>query len=642
MGDEQNEWNAVHNLDEVNDRLYRRDLAGRVVPRADVLHQKPEPTPRDWNEDTMKKSKLGNIKIHHSFFRKFFFVSLGFAGVAILFAVIMFFTGGNTVSNANIDINVLGNSFTAGGEELPLQVEVVNKNASALELSDLFVEYDKGGDATSGASHVRDLNSLGTIDAGKTATKSFFVTLYGEQGSTKNVDFTLQYRLHGSNAIFVKKTSFVVTINSAPVSLSVDGPKTITPNQMLTFTVKTVSNSKNTLSGMLLHVDYPSGFNFQKAVPDANAFNNVWNLGDLAPGAERDIVITGTVYGQDGEDRAFHVYTGAVSADDATKIGVTYNSLLQTVSLVKPFLATHLSINGSTIDPTPVGSGSNITVAVTYANNLPTRVTDASITVQLSGNALNADSITVPKGFYDSAKNTITWNKTTDADLASIEPSDQGVLNFTLRTLPLWSAGSTLSKPTIKLSASITGKQPDQGGTTNTVTDFEEKTAIVDSDLGFTGGASYAAGPFSNTGPIPPKANQPTTYTITWTVTNSANALADGLATATLPTYVDWVGTISPASESLQYDATTSTIRWNFGQVPAGAGISGASRSVSFQVRLNPSTSQAGSVPKLVLDTTVSARDTFTGTILNLTRGAISTQLQNDPGFPANGQTVTK
>jgi hypothetical protein len=642
MEDESNEWNQVHNLDEVNDRLYRRDLAGREVPRADVLHQKSTITPRDWNEDTMKKSKFGKIKIHHSFFRKFFFISLGFALVAVLFAVVMFFTGGNTVSNANIDINVLGNSFTAGGEELPLQVEVVNKNASALELSDLFIEYDKGGDATSGASHVRDLNSLGTIDAGKTSSKSFFVTLYGEQGSTKNVDFTLQYRLHGSNAIFVKKTSFVVTINSAPVSLSVDGPKTITPNQTLTFTVKTVSNSKNTLSGMLLHVDYPTGFNVTKSVPDANAFNNVWNLGDLAPGAERDVVITGTVYGQDGEDRAFHVYTGAVSADDATKIGVTYNSLLQTVSLVKPFLATHLSINGSTVDPTPIGSGSTVTVAVTYANNLPTRVTDASIVVQLSGNALNADSIIVPKGFYDSAKNTITWNKTTDADLGSIEPSDQGILNFTCKVLPLWSAGTTIVKPTIKFSASITGKQPDQGGAVDTVSDFEDKTAVVDSDLGFTAAAAYSTGPFSNTGPIPPQANQPTTYTVTWTATNSANALADGLATATLPTYVDWVGTISPSSESLQYDATTSTIRWNFGQVPAGAGISGTSRKVSFQVRLNPSTSQVGSVPKLVLDTAVTARDTFTGDMLSLSRGAISTQLQNDPTFPANGQTVTK
>lgn len=632
--------NEPHNLDDVNARLYRRDLVGRVVRRIDSLHQNPVPVKKEWEEEDMSKSKPGKIKIHHSFFKKFFYFSLGFAVLAVLFAGIMFFTGGNTVSNANIEINVLGNSFTAGGEELPLQVEVSNKNASALELSDLFIEYDKGGDATSGASHVRDLNSLGTIPAGATSTKNFFVTLFGEQGSTKNVDFTLQYRLHGSNAIFVKKSTFVVTINSAPVSLSVDGPKSVTPNQKLTFTVKTVSNSKNTLSGMLLHVDYPTGFNFEKAVPDATASNNVWNLGDLAPGAERDVVITGTVYGQDGEDRAFHVYTGAVSADDNTKIGVTYNSLLQTVALVKPFLAAHLSINGSNVDPAPVSSAGNVSVTVSYTNNLPTRVTDASITVQLSGNALDEKNVDAQKGFYNSLNHTITWDKTTVPDLASIEPSDQALLQFTFKVLPLWSSSSTISKPTVKVSVSIKGKQPDQGGAVNEVTDFEEKTAVINSDIGFSADASYSTGPFSNTGPIPPKAKQPTTYTISWTVTNSANALAEGVATAVLPTYVDWVGTVSPSGESVEYDSTTRTIRWKLGAVPAGAGLGGPARKMSFQVRLNPSDTQVGSVPKLVLDTTVTARDTFTGATLTTSRGAVSTQLHNEPGFPSNGQTV--
>lgn len=640
MSQDSHEGKEVHGLDDVNARLYRRDLVDRKVRRTDVLHPTHTQIEKEWNDDPMAKSKLGKIKIHTSFFKKFFFVSLGFAVLAVVFAVFMFFSGGNTVSNANIEINVLGNSFAAGGEELPLQVEVANKNASALELADLFVEYDKGGDASSGAGHVRDLNSLGTVSAGGAISKSLFVTLYGEQGSTKNIDFTLQYRLHGSNAIFVKKSTFPVTINSAPVTLSVDGPKSITPNQKLTLKIKTTSNSKNVLSGMMLHVDYPSGFSFEKSVPEASAFNNVWTLGDLAPGADREITIVGTVYGQDGEDRAFHVYTGAVSATDSTKIGVTYNSFLETISLVKPFLAAHLSINGSTVDPTPVISTGNVAVTVTYANNLPTRVTDATITVQLSGNALDAGSISVPKGFYDSAKQTIVWNKTTNPDLGSIEPSDQGVLNFTMKALPLWSNGKTITKPSIKVSVSIKGKQPDQGGAVNEVTNFEEKTAVMNSDLGFSANASYATGPFSNTGPIPPKANQPTTYTVTWTATNSANALADAVATATLPTYVDWVGTVAPSSEAVEYDTTTSTIRWKIGAIPAGAGISGVSRSVSFQVRLNPSKSQVGSVPKLILDSTATARDTFTGGSLTTTRGAISTQLHNESGFPPDGQTV--
>ena len=77
------------------------------------------------------------------------------------------------------------------------------------------------------------------------------------------------------------------------------------------------------------------------------------------------------------------------------------------------------------------------------------------------------------------------------------------------------------------------------------------------------------------------------------------------------------------------------------GQVVSGTGFSGGSRTVSFQVRLNPSISQVGSVPKLVLDTSVNAKDTFTGDTLSTTKPAISTRLQNDSGFPYDGEKVT-
>ena len=186
------------------------------------------------------------------------------------------------------------------------------------------------------------------------------------------------------------------------------------------------------------------------------------------------------------------------------------------------------------------------------------------------------------------------------------------------------------------------GKQPDQGGAVSEITNTTTATALVSSDLGFSAQASYYSGPFSNTGAIPPKANQPTTYTITWGVTNSANALSNGSVTAQLPTYVDWVGTVSPNGEPVSYDETTRTIHWNVGQIPAGTGITEKPHTTSFQVRLTPSTSQIGSTPTIVLGTTVTAKDIFTGESLSASRTGLTTLLQNDAGFPAGGQIVTK
>jgi hypothetical protein len=56
----------------------------------------------------------------------------------------MFIRGAKNVSGENIEINVIGNTFTGGGEELALQVEVVNKNRVPLELADLLLSIQKG------------------------------------------------------------------------------------------------------------------------------------------------------------------------------------------------------------------------------------------------------------------------------------------------------------------------------------------------------------------------------------------------------------------------------------------------------------------------------------------------------------------
>ena len=633
--------NAPHRLEDEDNRLYNPSLVGRKEKRFDTLFPKKIVVDKDW---VPTKTIEGAKKVagHPTFFKNFFLFSLVFALFAIGLSAYTFFTGGNTVSNENISMVISGNSFTPGGEELPLQVEIANKNPTDLELADLFVAYDKGGDSANSAQHVNDLNSVGTVSAGKTTKKNVFVTLYGGEGTTQNVDFTLQYRIHGSNAIFVKKTSFAVTISSAPIALSIDVPKNVTPNQNLSFTVHVQSNAKTTVSGVLLHVDYPTGFKFAYAVPNPKAFNNVLDLGDLAPGQKQDITIGGIVYGQDGDNRAFHLSVGSASAADNTVIGLTYNSLSQVVSLVKPFISADISINNSNSDTVAVPSASVVKARVDWVNNLPSLVTDAQIVVSLSGNAFDGKNITTNGGYYDSTKNTITWDKTSDNTLTMIQPSDRGSEEFSFEVPSLISGSGIVTSPSVNISVSISGKQADLGGVVSQVTNFTSKKAVVSTDLGFSVDAFHNSGIFTNTGPVPPKANLPTTYTITWTITNSANTLSGVRANATLPTYVDWMNSFYPTNDGLTYDDTTKTVSWNLGQVVSGTGFSGSPRTVSFQVRLNPSTTQIGSKPKLLLDTYITAKDTYTGESLSTSRAAVSTSLQNDANFPALGDVVTE
>ena len=106
--------NAPHRLEDEDNRLYSPLSVGRKEKRFDTLFPKKISVGKDWaSSKTMKDAK--KLASHPTFFKKFFIFSIIFAFVAIGISAFTFFTGGNTVSNDNIAINIGGNSFTPGG-----------------------------------------------------------------------------------------------------------------------------------------------------------------------------------------------------------------------------------------------------------------------------------------------------------------------------------------------------------------------------------------------------------------------------------------------------------------------------------------------------------------------------------------------
>jgi hypothetical protein len=98
---------------------------------------------------------------------------------------------------------------------------------------------------------------------------------------------------------------------------------------------------------MLVKADYPLGFQFISATPAPSFSNNVWNLGDLAPGAEHNITIVGRMMDVfDGEEKTFNISSGSQSSESKSVIGVVFNSIRHTVAISKPFIEANLFING--------------------------------------------------------------------------------------------------------------------------------------------------------------------------------------------------------------------------------------------------------------------------------------------------------
>lgn len=624
-------------IEKLKEKLYSpksKDLKSKK--RAEIYddyHQVSSEWKKDPAPPPPKKRKS---LLENTFFRKFFIGAIIFFLLSTVFGLVMFFGGKNTVSADNIEINVLGNAFVSGGEELPLKIEILNKNNVALEYTDLLLEYQKGAGA--GESIQRDRFTVGTVPAGGKVEEMVNLVLFGQQGTTRDINITLEYRVKGSSAIFVKPELYVVNISSTPVNLLVEGPDVTNTNQDISFDITTSLNTSEVISDMMVVVDYPPGFDFKSATPEPTFSNNIWSLGDLDKGSEKKITINGVIVAESGEDRAFNVFVGSADENDEQSIGTQFNSHDYIIAIQKSFLDLRLAVNGKMGPDSNAVSGEFAEGSINYRNYLDSKVTDVEITAKFSGSAFDVSSVNTSGGFYDSANQTIIWNGQTLADLKNINPDDNGELKFKFR--PISFSGSNIKNPEINIEVSVKGRQSSLGNAFQEINNVVKQKVKFGTSLQMTGHALYNSGPFQNSGPLPPTPGQPTTYTIVWSVANTTNKVTNAKARGVLPLYVDWVDNISPSGQSVNYNSATREIVWDIGNIEAGTGTSSSPRQVNFQVRLNPSSSQLNTPPNLVINGALYGKDSFTGLDINRTMQSITTRLNRDSNYNSQNDTV--
>ncbi len=632
-----NDTREFHKIEDIKRKLYEPDFSSHDHHKEGVLHPVKYDVPESWSQESkdptiMKKRKSS------SFFKKFFIGAMLFFVISVGVAYFLYNYGGGVVSNENIEITVLGNAFAQGGEELPIQIEIVNKNNAALELANLIIEYPRGASVVSKEEDLIRLprESLGTIPAGGRAERSKKVTLYGDQGTLRNVTVRLEYHPEGSNAIFVKSKEYPVTISSSPVSLLFDGPNSTSSNQEVTF--KVTANLHTTLPSdqALLKVEYPLGFKFTSAVPAPFSGNSVWKLSDLTTTKPFEVSIKGTLMGQDGDEQAFHAYVGTVPPENPSKMDVIYTSILHTVAIEKPYLQARIVINGESKDEYAVNGGAPLRVEILWSNNLTTPVLDGQIVAKLSGNVFDKNSVSVSEGFFDSSTNQITWDRNTSSEFSFIDPGATGSVNFTLTPLSVFGSNSSLKDPQMNIDIGIKGRE--QGGNIdNSPINSSQKVNLrVVSNFQIANSAVYLSGS------RPPKAETETVYTINWILSNSANLVTGAEARALLPVYVKWVAQVGGNNENLSYDANTREVVWKIGTVRPNTGFGTINREVSFNIALKPSVSQVNSTPQIIKDVALTGQDAFANVLLKSSKGPLSTRTDSDPTFKPGDAVVIK
>ena len=572
-------------------------------------------------------------KSHISSAVKFFIASVLFFMGALGVAGYMFFFGSNTISPQNIDMQIVAPSVIDGGKPTTFQVLIDNRNQVPLQLVDLLFEYPQTtrnpNDQSQALTH--DRQSIGTIFSGAQIKRTASAIFYGQEGAPQKVVATLQYNIPGSNAIFTRKTELNFIVGSSPTSLTISMPSEAIANQQFGFDVVVTNNSPAPIADAVLEGQYPFGFSAFAATPSADAGQNFWRLGALAPGASKTIHLEGSIDGQDGDQRVFAFLIGSDSDPTDTHVKTPFLSVPQTLTVRQSFISAHIAINSSQAKVVPVSAGQAVNGTITWQNNLPTTVANLQFVLSLAGPTLNSASIQTNGGFYQSANGTITWSKDQDSALASVPPGASGSLPFTFSILPPGSGGSVYTNPTIDLNLAVSGIRQGEVGVPQSVSSAASAQVSVSSAISIEAKALHFSGLFANAGPMPPVAEQPTSYTIVWTVQNSSNSIGGVVVSASLPPYVQFLQA-DPAS-GITYDKPSRIVSWNIGNIKAGLGYSAPALTGSFQVQLLPSSAQVGQAPTLTSDVGLVGQDRFAQVGVSAHASAPTTLLVGDSGF---------
>ena len=581
-----------------------------------------------------------------SFFTKLLIGSAIFCVIAVAAGAYLFFNGSNLISANNIDIQINGPVSIPGGEPVSFDVTAVNKNNIDLQTVDMEVSFPAG--TTDPSDPTKTLQTyqklIGDMAAGSSAKQTVSAIIFGEENLQKEITVQLTYSVKGSSAVFTKTQTYDVLINSSPITVSVSSFKQITSGQEFDLTVDLKSNSQETLKNVLLKGTYPFGYTFLSAnLPPLND-KATWKIGDIPAGADRTVVIHGKLEGEDSDTRVFRFAVGAASQTSSSQIGTQYTSQSEEVTIAKPFISLAVSVDNDT-----PSSGDNVGqfgqskhVTINWFNNLSSAVSNVTIDAKLSGSAYDKNSVQPDLGYFRSATDDVIWSQQTNHELASVAAGASGSVSFTITPRDLGTSDKPVVNPNILMSVSVSSDRTQESGVSGNLSSATTRTIRISSNVSLTGRLVRSAGPFTNTGPIPPKVDQTSTYSVIWTADNTSSSVNGAQVVATLPPYVKWLGNINPSTEDLTYDQNSGAVTWNVGNVSTYTAGSSSRKEVAFQISYQPNVNQTGQSPNLVNQATLKATDSYTGAELQSQQDALTTRFSTDPAYKNGDETVTK
>lgn len=631
-------------LQDLNEDIYRRDYAdGRES------HTEYDPGNPDAKGDVRFKSDTWGVNetpVKTSTFSKigeFFATKWKWVIVALSSIIFLVFLANLTVisemlfTDDRIGISVVGPSEVASAETVEYTLRYDNGNilpaddvSITLTFPDSF-RIEKGeGMSIQGNTATLPVGEVGGRSYGEAKFSGKF---YGSKGTRIYLKATFGFSPSGMSSRFEKNTQYDVTIASSPLVLEAIAPKEIASGNEVEYVISYRNESDLPFSNLRVKAEYPDGFRFNQSEPKSTEGDSLWRIGDLLPHASGEIRVKGILTGSRDQAKVLRASLGVLQGDGML---VAYDEKERTTRIVMSPLTITQTVNGKT--DLSVSPGDMLKYELKYMNEGTIGLRDVIITLEMNASLLDMTRLILRGGSYDTARNVITWRASDLPELARLEPNRGGTVAFSVPVRGDIAVNTEAGKHlSIRTLAKIDSLDIPFSSPNNKVISSNMLDVRIGSVVDFQINGFYFDAALPNSGPLPPKVGQETTYTLRFKVTNFLNDISKAKVSMLVPTSVRYTGKRSPDSESISYNDRTGQLTWDIGSILGGGE---SSREVALQFSITPSPNQAGNAAQLLTNAVFEAEDVFTKEPIRIERGSKTTSLPEDKSIATTGHIV--
>jgi hypothetical protein len=526
-----------------------------------------------------------------------------------------------------VTLELTGPDIVKTGEELTLTFTYSNQNWAGLSDTELIVSFPESFRPKEEAGWEKALTRatyvIPVIPGQASGQVTFSGTLQAFDKKTAFFKVTLRSSPKGITNPTEINSQWTVVVDTSAVQLDIIGPPSLVLGQPFEYIVKYHNESPETIENLRLVVEYPEGFTPTSLIPRPNRDENTWILNRLEPGSKGEISIRGEIRGNAGDARRLLARVGKELGDGS------FVSLVQeekTTRVLSPPLTVSFLMNNN--NGSPVAPGGNLSGKVIFQNNSQVGIRDIIATVTIDEALIDVSKASVPSGVdYNRSKQQFIFKASEIPSLRSLEPNERGELNFGLQVR---SDLATLGRKNIEIKTSVSLDSSDlpHGQNTEALIPRSESIIKVSSPSSVALSGAYDDLEFPNTGPLPPRVGELTTYTMRLVATTEINPLQEARWVASFPGTVEFLGVLRGGEQFLQYNPRTGELVWEAGTIEPGVG---RGKEIVFRLGFTPPANTLGRTEDLLSRGTFTAQDSFTGAKVELSTQSQTSEVVVSP-----------